>query len=339
MTELWLELSGENPALAAAEALAVTELLGGRVQDPSTFAPAEAGLSVELPSEPVATELIHRLALARRGILPRSSGTGDTVARWITSHASAGGTASFRPVRRPTGADETTLFPLVDAWKSAGGTIDLRTPSRRFWYSARAPGACWLGEELATSERGTFRSRRMPTLPFRKPVSLPPPLARVAANLGRVRSGDRVVDPFVGTGALLAEAGLLGGRISGADLDAEMVRGALANLAHLGRSAELLKVADAGTPFPPASGGLWDALVTDPPYGRASGTRGEAPEALVVRAMRAWAEAVRPGGHLSIVTPTTAPSDYGPLWEPLTAIPNRVHRSLTREFRVYRRVR
>jgi tRNA G10 N-methylase Trm11 len=116
-----------------------------------------------------------------------------------------------------------------------------------------------------------------------------------------------------------------------------MIRGTLANLQFLGISPERLKVGDAGDPFAPREGGLWDAVLTDPPYGRASGTGGEPAGALLHRALSAWSAFVRPGGWLSLVAPTTASVDLGPGWSQVATVPDRVHRSLTREFRTYRR--
>jgi tRNA (guanine10-N2)-dimethyltransferase len=147
-----------------------------------------------------------------------------------------------------------------------------------------------------------------------------------------------VVDPFAGTGALLAEAGLMGARISGGDADTEMIRGAMANFAFLKLDPELLKVVDAGTPFRAPGDHPWDALVTDPPYGRASGTSGEAPARLLQRSLAAWAAHLRPEGWMCLVAPSTAPTDLGPGWTLVETIAHRVHRSLTREFRTYRPV-
>ena len=116
-----------------------------------------------------------------------------------------------------------------------------------------------------------------------------------------------------------------------------MVRGTLKNLEFLGVAASALKVADAADAFEPAVGGPgWDAVVTDPPYGRASGSAGESPEALIARTIPKWAEKVREGGRIVLVVPG-GPDPLAPPWRRVVAIPQRVHRSLTREFRVYER--
>ncbi|MGB7125169.1 MAG: DNA methyltransferase, partial [Thermoplasmata archaeon] len=222
------------------------------------------------------------------------------------------------------------------AYKAGGGRIDLDAPERRFWLVAGSDGGDRLFEEVARIDRQSASARRMPTLPFQRPVSLPPRLARAAANLARARPGDRVLDPFVGTGALLAEAALLGARVYGIDRDAEMVRGALRNLAHLGVVAEELVVGEAASAAFAADDVPWDAILTDPPYGRASSTGGESTSAVLERVLSRWSDGVRPGGRLVVVVPGPV-ADPGPGWRTVVSIPIRVHRSLTREFRVYER--
>ena len=332
MSRVYVETSGESAALATAEAVAAAQALGGG-DPPGNRAPIAGLTEVELPDGRDAGELAGRLALARRCLELRAA---EPIAPWLARAASAGGSAAVRRLGRPSsGGTDPAVLAAGRAFVAAGGRIDLDAPQRRLWLAAGPDGADRLLEEVAAVDRKAASARRMPTLPFQRPVSLPPRLARAAANLARVRPGDRVVDPFVGTGALLAEAGLLGARLYGVDRDPEMVRGTLRNLAHLGVHAEELRVGDAGvaefdSPAP------FDALLTDPPYGRASSTGGEGAAAVVERVLPRWAERVRPGGRVVVISPGPA-LPPGPAWGEVLAVPIRVHRSLTREFRVYER--
>lgn len=176
----------------------------------------------------------------------------------------------------------------------------------------------------------------MPNLPFQRPVSLKPKLARAAMNLAAVRPGDRIVDPFVGTGALLLEGVLLGALVSGIDRDAEMVRGTARNFEHLGVAADRLVVGDAAEAASGFEVGSVRAIVTDPPYGRASGSGGEDVGSLVARVLSAWAERIAPGGRILLITPGGS-DPLGPPWVRRICVRDRVHRSLSREFRLYER--
>jgi putative methyltransferase (TIGR01177 family) len=336
MTEWFVELSGANLPLGRAELVAAVEAEKGRWLGP---ADETARLErVELPDGRPPSELAGRLGLARRilGIWTVDAG-GSIEERLRGEAARTAGSASFRPLGRPTSTPRNGLVAAwAAAWKSGGGHIDLTAPQRRFVYLETPAGPTRFGEVVAEVDGVELERHRMPRLPFQRPVSLPPRLARAAANLARVRPGDRVVDPFVGTGALLLEAASLGARVSGVDRDAGMVRGTIQNLAHFGVQAERLLVEDAAAAAARFAPGSVRAIVTDPPYGRASGTAGEAPGPLVRRVLSAWADRVAPDGRIVVVVPG-GPSPLDAPWRLALVVPDRVHRSLTREFRVYER--
>lgn len=329
----YVELSQESLPLAEAEAVSAAEALGGGrgagSPHPSRLA------AVLLPHRADWARLAERLALARRCLLP-VSGSAD-VREIARGEGARGGSAAFRRIGQPTGGGpDPAVLECGRAFKSAGGTIDLEAPLRRFWLAEDPGGRDHLLEEVGAVDRSATALRRMPLLPFRRPVSLPPKLARAAANLARVSAGDRVLDPFLGTGALLAEAGLLGGRLFGIDRDPNMVRGALQNLAHLGVGAEQLLVGDAReVDFSPA-GERFSAVVTDPPYGRSSSAGGTPIAELVDGTVARWAERLAPGGRLVVIVPEES-SSLEFLGPPRFRVAVRVHRSLAREFRMYER--
>jgi SAM-dependent methyltransferase len=331
-----VELSWGNVALADAELEGAVEALGGGLA-PAEPADPQRCRAVELPEAQAGRLLASRLALARR-VLARWEVTGAAaLAARLQSEARAGTSASFRPWGHPRGsAGDPAVGGLARAWRAGGGTIDLVRPARRFCYDVGRPDALFFAEEVGRVDRTAIEARRMPRLPFQRPVSLAPHLARAAANLARVRPGELVVDPFVGTGALLLEAGLLGARLAGVDLDPSMVKGAIRNLGHFGLEAEALAVGDAGEAAGSLGSGRFDVVLTDPPYGRSSGSRGEPPADLVRRVLPRYAERLAPGGRMVVVLPG-GPDPVGPPMVRRASVPDRVHRSLTREFRLYER--
>ena len=109
------------------------------------------------------------------------------------------------------------------------------------------------------------------------------------ANLGRVRRGALVYDPYCGTAGTLVAAGAMGARVLGADLHAPALRGQLRTRSGPSKATQ---PAVQGIPetfaayglAPPlgllhgdsgehlrfvrrAPAGLFDAILTDPPYG------------------------------------------------------------------------
>lgn len=328
----YVEPSGESGALARAEIAAAVRALGGR--SPAGGPEAHVGLvPVLVPDREALLALTSRLALARRCLLPVGE-AGLGVSEAAHRAGADGGSASFRRLGAPSGPADVGTREAGRQFVAAGGSIDLEQPQRRFWIARTSEGSERLLVELGTVDRHSFTARAMPRLPFQRPVSLPPRLARAAANLAGIRPGDHVLDPFLGTGALLAEAALLGARVYGIDRDLAMLRGALGNLAHLGVTAEALAQGDArevevGTP-----GRSFDAILTDPPYGRSSGAGGEDPRALARAVLDRWQRRVVPGGPIVVVVPGGPPT-VGPPWTEEECVAVRVHRSLTREFRRY----
>ncbi|HKN06464.1 MAG TPA: hypothetical protein VJ021_02510 [Thermoplasmata archaeon] len=329
----FIEISQESVALAEAEAVSAAEALGG--QRSSVPAPMPGLVPVEVPDPEAWRRLASRLALARRCLVALAPAQdAESSSR---EEGARGGSAAFRRIGQPSGGGtDPSVLACGRAFKTGGGRIDLENPSRRFWIAPGGEGQDRLLEEVATVDRAGASQRRMPLLPFRRPVSLPPRLARAAANLARVRPSDRVLDPFLGTGALLAEAGLLGARLFGIDRDSAMIRGALQNLGYLGVGAEELVVGDARTVDFTDAFARFSAIVTDPPYGRSSSTGGETSSELVTAVVERWSERLMPDGRLLVIVPAGG-APPGIPGTPRFRIPVRVHRSLTREFCLYER--
>ncbi len=334
MISVYVETSGEAPALARAEAIAAAEALGGGAAGGERAVPLRGLVEVIVPEPPGAVALAARLALAYRCLV--APGPGGPFAASASHEGRAGRPAAFRRIGRSEGGSDPGVREAGRAYVQGGGTIRLDRPERRYWIAESEGGESALLREVATVDRAGAAQRAQPRLPFRRPVALAPRLARAAANLARVRPGESVLDPFVGTGALLAEAALLGGRVFGIDRDPAMLRGALRNFAHLGVTAEALVEGDARAADLLPGETTFGALLTDPPYGRSSGTGGDDARTVARDALARWAERVAPGGRIVAIRPDPEPL-LGTPWRLATSIAVRVHRSLTRTFAVYER--
>ncbi len=105
--------------------------------------------------------------------------------------------------------------------------------------------------------------------PFFHPGSMSPKLARCMVNLSRVKENDLLLDPFCGTGGILIEAGFIGCKVIGSDINWKMKNGTKINLDYYKISdykifnvdIRELKMYE-----------KVDSVVTDPPYGISTST-------------------------------------------------------------------
>ncbi len=156
-----------------------------------------------------------------------------------------------------------------------------------------------LGRSVVEMKRAVYNHRGPKYRPFFHPSSLSPVLSRAICNIAGVSKGKRVLDPFCGTGGILIEAGLLGGKIQGIDLDINMVDGCRRNLSFFGVKGRV----DKGDATRLGVKEMYDIVVTDPPYGRASTTMGWDSESLFKKSMESIYIALKKSGTACIISP------------------------------------
>lgn len=223
-----------------------------------------------------------------------------------------------------------------DAIGRKGFRVDLEKPD----YIV----VCFLDSGLAhigiQVSRLKFTELFMDRIPIRRPAlhpsTLQPDIARCLVNLSRARAGDFLLDVFCGVGGILIEAALIGCRIAGIDMDMDMIRKAESNLRGYGLVFDGLIRGDARRiPFSNV-----DRIVTDPPYGRASSTKGVDPVKLIDDFLHEAYNTIRKGGYLCFMSPiefevSKLVEDAG--FVILEKYIQRVHGNLTREIFVCRR--
>ncbi|MDR1820165.1 MAG: TIGR01177 family methyltransferase [Methanobrevibacter sp.] len=143
--------------------------------------------------------------------------------------------------------------------------------------------------------------------PFFYPGSMNPKLARGMVNLSKIKEGDLVLDPFCGTGGILIEAGLIGAKLIGSDINWKMKNGTNINLEHYGLTdyklyhldVREMKLID-----------KVDAVVTDPPYGISSSTGGENSENIFYQFLDSIAKNIKKDGIITIASPDSLNLDH-----------------------------
>ncbi|HEX3766489.1 MAG TPA: HEAT repeat domain-containing protein [Kofleriaceae bacterium] len=151
------------------------------------------------------------------------------------------------------------------------------------------------------------------------PAASHPTVAAALAWLAEARPGDRVWDPFCGSGVELVERARRGRfrTLIGTDLDPAALAAARSNLDAAGVAAELA-IGDARSHTP--GGGSIDLVVTNPPLG--SRVQLDA-AALLVAVLPNLVRALAPGGRLVWITP--APRRTTPVAEQLGLTRRRSH--------------
>jgi tRNA (guanine10-N2)-dimethyltransferase len=325
--KLLLELSMECESLSRAEALAAASTLGSKAR----ALHSEPGvLVVDTDADPVS--LAGRLGLCHH------------VDEWLDTCESDELASSAcdidveGPIRvRSTKIGESTV-DLASATRKIGSIVgkhkgvDLSSPRSeiRVVFSAHAH----IGRAIASIERASFEKRKNRYMPFVYPASLHPKFARALVNLTMTKSGGRLLDPFSGTGAILAEASIIGTHAIGSDFSESMIEGSRANLAHLRQEAEL-HICDVGAIEDEI--GEVDGIATDPPYGRSTSTDGEGLPQLYARAFKAFHGVLREGARVAIAVPDLKLLDEAESFQITGTHQLRVHRSLTRNFCVLER--
>jgi len=320
-----VELSGEHPALARAEVLAAFEASGRAHR----FLLAEERLlAVETDVDPV--WLARRVALAHFVDEFLASGELEDVLLAAKSLDFGGRTFRVRVNSYKGCHNKVELEAKLGGVVT--GTVNLAAPDEevRVIEGERH----YLCRRLAAIDRREYEKRKVGERAFVQPISLHPRLARALVNLSRVPDGGTLLDPFCGTGGILLEAGLVGARVLGGDVRADMVEGCRATLRAFGIDAHLL-AADVGAI--PEKVGPVDAVAMDPPYGRATTTKGEPVASLIARGIEAAARVLRPGGHLAMSVPDPGLAVPAEGLELVETYAYRVHKSLTRHFVVMRR--
>jgi tRNA (guanine10-N2)-dimethyltransferase len=325
--KLLLELSMECESLARSEAVAAMRALG----DAPRVLDEDLGVMVvESGADPKA--LAARLALCHN------------VDEWMTS-CTPGDLESCAEQMDVPGpikvsstkvgireADLTGTNRRVGAILGKTRGVDIHDPRSevRIVFSDRVHA----GRKLASVDRASYEKRKNRYMPYVYPASLHPKFSRAAVNLTQVGEGGRLLDPFCGTGAIVAEAALAGLEAIGSDLSDKMVEGARKNLAHInvGATVHECDVGDIRSVV-----GKVDGIATDPPYGRSSSTRGERIPELYRRAYAAIADVLSPGARLVAVLPDDKSIESADGFRMLESHRLWVHNSLTRHFFVLER--
>ncbi len=160
-----------------------------------------------------------------------------------------------------------------------GFHADLKNPNIRFRVLLTEDKSIF-GSIAGSIDRGAFESRKPHYKPFFYPGVLMPRVARALVNIAK--PDENLFDPFCGTGGILVEAGLIGLKVLGGDVQRKLLLGAKMNLDHYGVSYSLMYEDACRLALHDES---IDAVVTDPPYGRSAAIKAESLQHMLVQSL------------------------------------------------------
>ena len=325
--KLLLELSMECESLARSEVLAAASALGGR---PRTISCGPGVLVMETSADPKA--LVSRLALCHH-VSEFLDECGPRDVETCAGSVDVPGPIRVRSTKvGENSVDLSSVSRRVGAALGRSKGVDLHNPKSevRIVFSERVH----VGRLIGSVDRSSFERRKNRYMPYFYPASVHPKFARALVNLTKVSKGERLLDPFSGTGAILAEASLVGLRAIGTDFSEKMIEGSRKNLKHVGAEAQL-RLCDVGDI--PQEVGRVQGIATDPPYGKSTSTNGESIPTLYKRSFKAFSEVIDRGSIAAVVVPDKKLLEKANGFELVESHELWVHRSLTRHFCVLAR--
>ena len=319
------ELSGEHQSLPRCEALALAEAFSGCYRE---LCYLEQCLIIEAEGLDVQS-LGRRLAMTHRIIEVMAVCDADlkalsrSVARLPLPDKSY--RVRAKRIRNATPAADVVEHEIGRVLFQRGFRADLKRPELEL-RAIITGGKIVLGTEAARVDRGSFEARRPHLKPFFHPGVLMPRMARALVNLTGIREGERLLDPFAGTGGILVEACLMGIEGLGIEAQKRLVKGALCNLADLDCT---LLLGDAKRL--PLKDATICAAVLDTPYGRSARILASSKERLLKESLNELFRVIRPGRRMVIVADgPIEPLLVGAGFIIIQRHTDRVHRSLTR---------
>lgn len=330
MGPFFFELSGEHPTMPLAEAFSLISMEEGEVLQ------SGPGYAICNLSDGGLDTIADRVALTHR--IGRHLLTCQHRDLWteVKGMEVPDGTFSIRVKRFENSlpaVDTRALINRLGGILKENNKVDLNNPDNeiRVFLSDRV--SIYVVDR--TIDRKALETRKVAERPYFSPISLHPRFARALINMSGVRPGDRMLDPFCGTGGVLLEAASMGILPIASDISEAMVEGCRSNLAHYGfelHDSAVCDIGDIADHF-----GHLKAVVTDPPYGRSTSTGGEELKDIYRRALEASFEVLTDKGILGITLPY--PLDAVKGYRERYMFSQRVHRSLTRHYHVLSKYR
>jgi tRNA (guanine10-N2)-dimethyltransferase len=331
------ELSGEHKTIPVSEVCACLEAMGAR----HTIHLCLDGclvIDIENDARKIIKKLTKRLAMTHHIIKVLGIGGGseedvlDVVSR---NFSDIEGTYSIRVkrVRDYSSINTESMERKIGGiFFKRGAHADLKDPRIQFRVIL-TEDKCIFGIMCGSIDRSAFEARKPHYKPFFYPGVLMPRVALALVNIAKPETS--LFDPFCGTGGILIEAGLIGIKAIGGDMQRKILLGAKMNLDHYNIDYSLM--------FEDACGlalrdNCIDAVVTDPPYGRSAAIKAQSLEYMLEKSLKEVFRVLKPSGRAVFISERQIEKLAEVAgFEVVEMHLQRVHKSLTRRMLVLRK--
>jgi len=115
------------------------------------------------------------------------------------------------------------------------GSVDLKSPVATFWLVVcrsggnggvgdTVPDRLYFGRLAAACDRSRVDTYALKKRAYIGPTSMDAEVAFIMANIGKVKPGQLVLDPYAGTGSILVAAAEHGAQVIGGDIDMRVIK-------------------------------------------------------------------------------------------------------------------
>lgn len=335
------ELSGEHKTLPVSEVCACLEIPGTRYTINLSL---DGCLVIDLENnnendaERIIKSLAKKLAMTHHiiKVLGIGGSNEENVLDVVSNNLSNfEGTYSIRVkrVRNYSSINTESMERKIgEIFFKRGAHADLKDPDVQFRVILTEDKSIF-GIMCGSIDRSAFESRKPHYKPFFYPGVLMPRVALALVNIAKPDIS--LFDPFCGTGGILIEAGLIGIKAIGGDMQRKILLGAKMNLDHYNVDYSLM--------FEDACGlalrdNCIDAVVTDPPYGRSAAIKAQSLDYMLGKSLKEVYRVLKPGKRAVYISERQIEKlvqEAG--FEVIELHIQRVHKSLTRRMLVLRK--
>ena len=281
-----LELGGENTELGKYEAL---ELFGTEKYSPKLVLDKTKIIVIEV-SKRIDKLVIKRLGMTRRIsriIHYAKEEKIDKFLKNIPEIEIENYSFAIRAIQKKE-KSESAIAKKIGEKISIKNKINLTNPDLKILYYAKEKSIISIWKKKNETYYTKCLEHHIRYRPYFSPIGIHPRIARSMVNLSNCSSGDTIIDPFCGTGGILIEIANMEINAIGIDILNKMAEYSKGNLKHYDLKAKIIK-----GDIENLKNSNFNAIVTDPPYGISTTTKGEGVEKLMKRSLELFAKKMK----------------------------------------------